>query len=437
MRMAAKTTTTTAIILRNSNLKRRFYVLHNNNNNNNNIQWVPKKYDDKVTAGSTISATAKIMRRFSSSSSSSPSFKSCYQNKKVVDLRSDTVTLPSQAMIKTALTATVGDDVMGEDPTVLELEQLMAEKFGKDKGLFVPTGTMANLIALISHCDKTGSASEIIIGSNSHINLWEGGNASNLGGIHTRQINEDINSAQLDEEDILDCIRHGVDDHWPKTSLLCLENSHNMCGGVALPKIYFDQMGRLAHKHNMNVHVDGARIFNAAIAQEISVKNLCKSVDSISICLSKGLGAPLGSVLVGDDEFIRVAKSARKRCGGGMRQAGVVASMGLFAIQNNTERLVEDHVRAKRIGYALKQNGCYLPRNGQIDTNIVYFALPETTQLTSEEFVKRLKLEYGVNVTGGYSRGGKLFRIVTHMDVDDEDIDRTIEAIDSTLNSPV
>ena len=147
-------------------------------------------------------------------------------------------------------------------------------------------------------------------------------------------------------------MRNGFDDHWPITSLLCLENSHNMCGGVALPKEYFDRMGKLAHSDKMNnvkVHVDGARIFNAAVAQGIDVKNLCENVDSVSICLSKGLGAPLGSVLVGEENFIEVAKRARKRCGGGMRQVGVVASMGLFAVQNNVERLAEDHIRAKKV----------------------------------------------------------------------------------------
>ena len=270
---------------------------------------------------------------------------------KTVDLRSDTVTLPSQEMLNSVMSAAIGDDVMGEDPTVLELEQTMADKFGKERGLFLPTGTMANLVALLSHCDKTRAA-EIIIGSGSHINLWEGGNASSIGGIHTRQVHEDKDSAQLLEDDILDCVRNGFDDHWPITSLLCLENSHNMGGGVALPKEYFDRMGKLAHSDKMNnikVHVDGARIFNAAVAQNIEVKDLCEHVDSVSICLSKGLGAPLGSVLVGEDGFIEVAKRARKRCGGGMRQAGVVASMGLFALQNNIERLADDHVRAKKV----------------------------------------------------------------------------------------
>jgi len=306
-----------------------------------------KRYD----AATLTQIAARMKKRAFSSSSGTTGIVTVKDKNKIVDLRSDTVTLPSQAMINTVSSAAVGDDVMGEDPTVLELERFMAEKFGKEKGLFLPTGTMANLVALMSHCDKS-RASEIIIGSGSHINLWEGGNASSIGGIHTRQVEEDKNTAQLLEDDILDCVRNGIDDHWPVTSLLCLENSHNMSGGVALPKEYFDRMGRLAHSekmNNVNVHVDGARIFNAAVAQEIDVKDLCENVDSISICLSKGLGAPLGSVLVGGEDFIKLAKSARKRCGGGMRQVGVVASMGLFAVQNNVERLAEDHIRAKKV----------------------------------------------------------------------------------------
>ena len=205
-----------------------------------------------------------------------------------------------------------------------------------------------------------------------------------------------------------------------------------------MPKDYFDRMGALAHSdkmRNVNVHVDGARIFNAAVALDIDVKDLCESVDSVSICLSKGLGAPLGSVLVGESDFIEVAKRARKRCGGGMRQAGVVAAMGLYAVQNNVERLAEVHIRAKKIGLSLKENGFYMMRNGEIDTNIVYFGLPETTNLSREGFRTRLSEEYGVKVTGGYSRGGKLFRIVTHMNVDDEGVDRAIEAMLTLVNT--
>ncbi|VEU33566.1 unnamed protein product [Pseudo-nitzschia multistriata] len=359
------------------------------------------------------------------------------EKNKIVDLRSDTVTLPSQSMIQTSLSAALGDDVMGEDPTVLELEGFMADKFGKEKGLYVPTGTMANLVALLSHCDRT-RASEIIIGSGSHINLWEGGNASSIGGIHTRQVKEDDDTAELLEDDILDCVRHGRDDHWPVTSLVCLENSHNMCGGVALPKEYFDRIGRLAHgpkMGNVGVHVDGARIFNASVALGTSVGDLCEHVDSVSVCLSKGLGAPLGSVLVGGESFIELAKRARKRCGGGMRQVGVVAAMGMFAVEHNVERLAEDHARARKIGLALKEYGCYMFRDGKIDTNIVYFGLPETANLSRNEFVERLNRDYGVKLTGGYSKGGKLFRIVTHLDIDDEGTDRTIEAIGSLLGA--
>jgi threonine aldolase len=325
------------------------------------------------------------------------------------------------------MNAPLGDDVMGEDPTINEFEAYMADLFGKEKGLFLPTASMSNLVALLAHCNTR--ASEIIIGTESHINLWEGGNPANVGGIHTRQTPEDVN-AQLSEQNILDCFRNGVDDHWPHTALLCLENSHNMCGGVALPKSYFDRIGRLAHETmKIPVHVDGARIFNAAVAQGTAVKDLCEHVDSVTICLSKGLGAPVGSILVGAEEVIRLAKRARKRVGGGMRQAGVMAAMGMFAVQHNVERLAEDHERAKKLGRVLKDNGFYLLRDGQIDTNIVYFGLPESCSLSKGEFLSILSSQYGVKVTGGYSSGGRLFRAVSHMHIDDAHMDRAIEGI--------
>lgn len=345
----------------------------------------------------------------------------------VVDLRSDTVTLPSPEMLQTAVTAPLGDDVMKEDPSILEFEHYMADLFGKEKALFLPTASMANLVALLAHCNTR--ASEIIIGTESHINLWEGGNPANLGGIHTRQTLEGANG-ELSEQGILDCFRNGVDDHWPHTALLCLENTHNMCGGVALPKSYFDRMGRLAHdRMKIPVHVDGSRIFNSAVAQGTTVKDLCQHVDSVTICLSKGLGAPVGSVLVGESEFIRLARRARKRCGGGMRQAGVLAAMGMFAVRHNVERMVEDHANAKKLGQALKDNDFVLLRDGTIDTNIVYFGLPVNCSLSREEFILRLKDDYGVKVTGGYSSGGRLFRAVTHMHIDEPMIDQAIEGM--------
>lgn len=343
-----------------------------------------------------------------------------------VDLRSDTVTLPSREMLSAAVTAPLGDDVMGEDPTVLELEQYMADLFQKEAALFVPTGTMSNLVAVLAHCHTR--AAEIIIGSSSHINLWEGGNISNIGGVSTKQIKEN-DDAKFSPDDIRDNIRRDNDDHFPETKLLCLENSHNMLGGVALSPEYFDQMGRLAQEMGIKSHCDGARIFNAAVSQNVSVAELCSQIDSVSVCFSKGLGAPVGSVLVGEKEFIRLAKRARKRCGGGMRQVGVIAAMAMFAVKNNISRLADDHARAKRIGDELRSNGFFLPRDGQIDTNIVYFGLPDNSKVPKEELCSRLDEEYGVKVTGGYSEGGRLFRLVTHLGIDDEGVDRAIEGL--------
>ena len=352
---------------------------------------------------------------------------------KIADFRSDTVTLPSRGMLEAGMNARLGDDVMGEDPSVRELEDTMATLFGKDTALFVPTGTMANLVAILAHCHTR--ASEIIIGQESHLNLWEGGHVAGMGGIYARQLPEDEWTAELDPEKIKDAIRDDSDDHWPETKLLCLENTHNMCGGVALSSSYMNQMADLAHGLGLKCHVDGARIFNSVVAQNVQPKDLCEKIDSIAVCFSKGLGSPLGSVLIGDSEMIRLAKRARKRCGGGMRQAGVVAAMGLYAIQNNVSRLAEDHVRAKRIGAELKANGLTMLRNGVVDSNIVYFSLPEDTRTPTKELASRASEKYGVKFGAGYSKGGKLFRIVTHLGVDDEDTDRCIEAVVNLYNN--
>mmetsp|Transcript_30085 Transcript_30085/g.61379 ORF Transcript_30085/g.61379 Transcript_30085/m.61379 type:complete len:347 (-) Transcript_30085:44-1084(-) len=334
-------------------------------------------------------------------------------------------------MLECAIHAPTGDDVFGEDPTVLDLEAYAADLFGKERALFVPTGTMGNLVAILAHCH--GRASEIIIGSGSHICLYEGGNAANLGGVHTRQIPENEIDGTLSIEDVRDLYRSDDDDHYAQTALVCIENTHNLMGGVAIPKKYVDDLGEVARDElKIPLHIDGARIFNAAVAHELSVSDLCAGADSVSFCLSKGLGAPLGSVLVGGTEFIRLAKRARKRCGGGMRQAGVVASMGIYALEHNVERLAEDHARATWLSRELTSQGFFLPRGGQVDTNVIYFGLPEDSLVGPEEFEERLLSEYGVRISGGYSRKGfkgALFRVVTHMDVDNEGVERAAEGI--------
>jgi threonine aldolase len=349
-----------------------------------------------------------------------------YTNR-VIDLRSDTLTSPSEEMLQFGLNSPTGDDVFGEDPTVQKLEEYTADLFGKESGLYVPTGTMANLTAILAHCH--GRASEIIIGANSHICLWEGGNVANVGGVHSRQLQEDDNDATLNKDMIRDLTKLDIDDHWPKTELLCLENTQNMMGGVALPPNYIDSMGVLTQDLGIALHIDGARIFNAVVAHRTSPERMCQNADSVAVCLSKGLGAPLGSVLVGPSFVIRLAKRARKRLGGGMRQAGIVAGMGLYAIQNNVERLQHDHNRAKRLASVLHENEFKILRDGQIDTNIVYFSLPTKSDVKKENFASNLMKTFGVKVTGGYGRGGSLFRACTHLDVNDDDIERAAHAI--------
>ena len=346
--------------------------------------------------------------------------------KKLIDLRSDTITKPTNEMLHCALTARTGDDVFNEDPTVLELQEYAANLFGKEAGLYLPTTTMSNLCAISAHCHER--ASEIIIGFNSHIAIYEGGNVSNMAGVSTRQLMEN-KDATLPFDQIRDVTHLDNDDHYAKTQLVCVENTHNCLGGVALSKSYVDELSKLAQSLSLKLHVDGARIFNSAISQNLSVKDLNQGADSVSICLSKGLGAPLGSLIVGDSEFIRLAKRARKRCGGGMRQAGVVASMGLYAIKNHVDRLKQDHIRAKRLASELHRNGFLIPRDGIVDTNLVFFALPENSLISKDELPTKLQEEYGVQITGGYSEGKKFFRAAMHLNVNDEDVDFAAEAL--------
>jgi threonine aldolase len=284
---------------------------------------------------------------------------------------------------------------------------------------------MSNLAAILSHSDKRGS--EIIVGSRSHLCIYEGGNVSHHGGVHSRQITENPDST-LPIDEVLTAIR-GDDPHYPRTSLVCIENTHNIMGGVPLEKQYIDDL-KLAI-NDVPLHIDGARIFNASIALKTPVAALCHSADSVSICLSKGLGAPIGSVLVGSSELIRKALRIRKSLGGGMRQSGVVAAAGLYALENNVERLAEDHERCAFLCDSLIAAGYHVPKRSV--TNLTFFGLPLQSKVKDvDELTRRLKDECGVLIGSGYG-DGTMCRAALHKMITDEDVEKAAAAMTNIL----
>jgi threonine aldolase len=348
---------------------------------------------------------------------------------KTIDLRSDTVTHPTAAMREAMYRAEVGDDVYGEDPTVNRLEHMAAERLGKEAALFVVSGTMGNLVALLTHC---GRGDEVILGDRSHSYRFEQGGMAALGGITPWPLPNQPDGT-LRVEEIAGAIRSD-NVHFPRTRLICLENTHNMCNGAPLTAEYTAQVARLAHDHGLGVHLDGARIFNAAVALGTTARELAKEVDSVTFCLSKGLCAPVGSLLCGDADFIAEARRARKVVGGGMRQAGILAAAGVVALEQMTERLARDHARAKRLTEGLAQ----IPGIAVTPptTNILYFQLTDETTKTQDEVVNGLA-ERGVLLLG---RLEGRFRAVTHHGIDDEDIEKTLQAareVISGVASPV
>ena len=337
---------------------------------------------------------------------------------KTIDLRSDTVTHPTPAMREAMYRAEVGDDVFGEDPTVNRLEHMAAERMGKQAALFVASGTMGNLVALLTHC---GRGDEVILGDRSHTFLFEQGGMAALGGITPRPIpNQPDGTLRL--EDVAAAIRPD-DAHFPRTRLVCLENTHNVCNGSPLTAEYTGQVAQVAHGHGLRLHVDGARIFNAAAALRIEARELVREADSVTFCLSKGLCAPVGSLLCGDAPFIAEARRSRKVVGGGMRQAGILAAAGIVALEQIAPRLAEDHVRARRLAEGLAE----IPgvEVGPVATNILYFWLADEVSKTPEEVVTALA-ERGVRVLG---RIDGRFRAVTHYWITDEDVERTVQAL--------
>lgn len=337
----------------------------------------------------------------------------------VIDLRSDTVTLPTPAMREAIVRAELGDDVYGEDPTVNRLEAMAAELIGKDASVLVPTGTMANLAAMLAHCPRGTKA---LLGSEAHTYVYEAGGAAALGGIVMTPI-RNVEGGELDLEHLRDELERPPDAHFALPSLIELENTHNLGGGPAVELSHIAAVAELAQAHRLPVHLDGARIFNAAIALETTPKTIASYADTVSFCLSKGLAAPVGSLLCGSHEFIGRARRMRKVLGGGMRQAGIIAAAGIVALETMVERLADDHLNARALAEGLGLiagiNVCPVKRR----TNMVVFDLDGGAD-ESRKFTDALR-ERGVLVG---ARGPNSFRAVTHYAIERREIDRAVSA---------
>ena len=337
----------------------------------------------------------------------------------MIDLRSDTVTRPTPRMREAMMESLVGDDQYGEDPTVNRLEAMAAALLGKEAAVYVPSGTMGNLSALLAHC---GRGDEALLGDESHILWFESGGPSTLGGIPLFPLRTD-RRGRLDPVDIANAIRPG----YPRTGVVCLENSHNRCGGAVLDLDYMRDVKTIAHDRGVPVHLDGARIFNAAACLGVPPSMVAAEVDSVQFCLSKGLGAPVGSLVAGTEAFILNVRTQRKVLGGAMRQSGVIAAAGVVAFETMIDRLPEDHARARTLADGLAAiDGVVIDREG-VHTNIVVFKLAGRTD--HADFIADLKSR-GLLVSNYGLRG---VRMVTHYEIDDAAIDRALAIVDAAL----
>lgn len=338
----------------------------------------------------------------------------------IIDFRSDTVTQPTPAMREAMYGAEVGDDVLGEDPTVRRLEEMAAAKLGKEAALFCASGTMSNLVAILTH--TRGRGDEIIVGSRSHILLNEAGSASGLGSVHVRTVrnNED---GGLDANEVEAVLRPGGG--FPRSALLCLENTHNSMGGMVLTPAQTDELCKFAHLRGIAVHLDGARLFNAAVYLGVPASVLAAEADSVSFCVSKGLSAPVGSLLAGSADFIAQARRYRRMVGGGMRQAGIIAAAGIVALETMIDRLTEDHENARALAVGLAAVPGLSLDPERVQTNIVMVETDDPATLS-----RRLR-EVGILASG--SGPGRL-RFVTHYGITREDVDEALRRIQG--NSP-
>ena len=343
---------------------------------------------------------------------------------RTVDLRSDTVTQPTPAMREAMARAEVGDDLLGDDPTVKRLEAMAAERTGKEAALFVPSGTMANLVSLLAHCQR---GDEAIVGHMAHMVQAEVGNAAGVAGVNLRQARNDAHG-RVDPGEVRSLVRHG-EASAPRTALICLENTHNMCNGSALSASYTSEIAAIAREAGAALHIDGARIFNAAIALETTAAELAKEADSVSFCLSKGLSAPVGSLVCGSGAFVERARRMRRMVGGGMRQAGVLAAAGIVALEEMVDRLADDHANARHLADGLAKIPGIVIDPALVQTNILFF---EVESMPAQDFAARLR-ERGVLSSGG---GGRI-RMVTHYGIEREDVDYALDAIREVAASPV
>ena len=334
-----------------------------------------------------------------------------------IDLRSDTVTRPTEAMREAMAGAELGDDVFGDDPSVMRLEAIAAEILGMEAALFAPSGTQTNLIALLAHCAR---GDEYIVGQQAHTYLFEGGGGAVLGGIQPQPLDQEIDGSLSLAR--VEALIKPDDYHFARTRLLCLENT---TWGKILPLEYLKQARTFSNDHGLLLHLDGARIFNAAVASGVSAADMTGSFDSVSVCLSKGLGAPVGSLLLGDKDFIRQGKRWRKMLGGGMRQSGLLAAAGIYALENHVDRLADDHANAARLAEGLGA----IPGVAvdPVQTNMVIASIPEESLAGVVEYMRAKDI-----LLMGAS-GGKI-RMVTHLDIPEGAIERVVNAFTGYLS---
>ncbi len=340
---------------------------------------------------------------------------------KIIDLRSDTVTLPSEAMRKAMYEAELGDDNVQEDPTVNKLQEMAAERMGKEAAIMLVSGTQGNLVGVLSH---TQHGEEVIVGDEAHVLLYEQAGAAAVGGLQLRAVPN--HRGHLVPEEVAAAIRPAGNIHFPRTSLLCLENTHNRGSGAVITPAETKALADVAHRHGMKVHLDGARVFNAAIALGIPASRLTADVDSVTFCLSKGLACPVGSLLCGTEDYIARARRVRKLLGGGMRQAGIIAACGVVALNEMVDRMADDHANAKLLVEGLANIPGIITDPKEVETNIVFFEVPGRP---AGEFLQSC-LENGLRFQNTY---GTRYRMVTHYGIERADIEQALGILSRVL----